>query len=670
MGGLLLPFLASGVALAAGPTSLTVNPTSAYTTSGGSATFDVTLNGGAAVAGSDIYMRTDTGPDAATLGTICTQTSTTLYSCKVTNNAAQPPGTDALRFYYSPTGVYAAGEPTTTASLTIAGAVNQVTLTPTMSSAAQGGYAQYSVSATDAKGQPVPGATVTITATQAGAVNAPGAVGTPQPATDDLFVTGTDPMGATLTPTTAPAVANASATAKTTVITADGTGSTVAGQGKFYVASKVSGTVNLSIAGNTAGTASAAGTLTVNPGGINDVKSVTVSPAAQRAFTTTAGDAETASVVVNLRNAQGNPVSGVTPTVVVTSGPDAGPVAVTGTSDAKGNVTVTYPTSVNSGTDTVEAYVNYTNNNGTTGLDAGEPSGTATVVVAPFNVKSVTASPKTVIVPLSQNAATLTYTVATTDGSSPQGYNVVFSVNPTDTKYTLSAPSAVTDANGKASVTLTNSKPVDGDSPVVTGTVGSATKSQSDSATVKYQASAVTSGNIKITPFANTTAAKGTASFSASATDQFGNPVTGVVYNWSVSGRNNIQNNNGALGTGPTFSYTDVGPSGSQGTDMVTVQATTASGGTVTVNSSDTADQYWVTTNAAATQANIDLGVDGTYTENRAGVPFGQTGPIVPSGFKTTITTGVTNNPTADKPVTPTPVRVKLTDAANNRLYG
>ena len=676
MSGLLLPFLSAGIALA-DPTSLTVYPASANTNKGGTATFTGSFAGTAGANG--IFAKAVTGPDSNGPAQTCVVTGVT-YTCNFVNGGTA--GTDSLRFFYDVNGdtLYQPTEPSATASLTVADTISSVVLTPTSSSAAQAGYAEYTVSATDASGRPVSNSPVAVSGTQA---NSAGnfTVTSTKPANGAVF-------GVPANPT--PDAPGAPPVAKTaTATTGDGTGTSTAGQAKFYVASDVVGTVNLSVSSGGNGAISAIGTLTVNGGTTNDAAAVAVSPSAQRAFLS-----DTATVVVNVRNAQGNPISGVNPSVTITSGPDAGKSVTTigntdgqttGTTDGNGNVTVKFPTTV-AGTDTLQAYVNQSNHPvNTAGLDTGEPSSApATVVVDAYVVSSVTANPQNVVVPLSQKSATLTYTVATTDGSSAKGYNVSFAIVKTDPKYadpkySLSAPSAVSDANGKVTVTLTDANPVDGDAPTVIATVGSATQSQSGSATVSYQANVVANNNVKITPFANTTTTKGTASFSVSATDQFGNPVTGVSYVWTVSGRNNTVNNPGAFGTGPTFSYTDLGPTGVEQKDVVSVQATTASGGRVTVTGGDTADQYWVTTNAVATQANIDLGTgtsqnptyNGGYTENRAGVPFGQRGPIVAHDFQTTTTTGVTNNPTTENPVvTPTAVRVELTDTGNHRLYG
>lgn len=652
--GGMLPFFAMASAFAAEPTAITVTPTAAYTNTHGTATFTGTLTGASGTLNHGVFADIFSGPDAnpATplAGSACDVTGAT-YSCTVTNGGQ--PGVDSIHFFYDAagTGSYQSGDPVANATLTIGGQINAVTLTPTTAHAAQGQYQAYTVSATDAQGRPVSGASITVTASQANATNG------------DLTVTGTKPAAGANTGLAAP-TAGGNGTASGAVTTGDGTASSTPGAATVYIASKVVGTVSLVAkpTDNTITGVSSTGTLTVDAAGVNDVTSVAVTPPTQNAFTNKA-----VQETITLRNAQGDPVAGVTPVVNITAGPDAGTTVTVGATDGTGTATATYTSGSAAGTDTVQAFVNQTDNPvNTGGLDPGEPSGTASVVIAANHVAALTGG-TTTNVPVDTASVPVTFTLTTDNGSSPAGYNVNFTVAPTSPagKYTLSQTSAVTDANGKVTVSVTNANPAAGDSATVTATlVGDATKTGSD--TVNWQARSVATNGIVISPFVNTAPVHTAVTHTVTATDQFGQPVNGLTYTWSVNGRNNALNNTGATGTGSSFTYTDAGPATSGGVDTITVTATSTSGTTTTVVGSDSVNQYWVTGTAQATQANIDATPwDGQYTQATP------TSPFVPVGFEKSTTAGVTSDPTAANPSSnTTPIGVKLIDANGNPLYG
>jgi Bacterial Ig-like domain (group 1) len=659
-----VPVLGATSASAAEPTALSVTPATAYIRNvDGATTYRVTLN--SASPAETVHAYVQSGPDATTglSGTVtCTPASIPIsararvaiptpvstYDCAVPHLASKGAGLDTIRFFYdaAQTGTYQSSDPTATATLSIAGEVDSISLTPVSANVAEGGYQGYTLLVRDADGRPVPGESVTVTGTEPN-VNATSIdVTTSAPTPGDTF-TGTGEGTATVT-------------------TGDGSTTTTAGGGTVYAASKVAGLVTLTASSDgTPSTVSSTATLTVNPGGVNDVTSVDVSPATQKAFTS-----KLVSVTITLRNAQGNPVSAVTPKAKVLTGPDAGTaLVVSGATDGTGSTTATYTTGATAGTDTVQAWVNQTDGTAnTTGLDAGEPSGTSSVVVAAEPDFSAPGglTGTDVNVPAGTTSVPVTFTLTTHAGTAAAGYNVAFTTtDPAPTgKYSLSQDTAVTDASGKVTVLVSTSDPAAGDSATVTAKlVGDA--SVTGTALVSWQARATQ--DLIVTPFEDTKSTHGTTTHHVTATDQFGDPVTGLTYHWYVGNwwfgsRNDPTTNPGATGTGSSFTYTDVGPIDSPGSDFLSVYATDADGNNV---GSGYAIQFWVPGPALATQVNIDINDQNGYYVQRNG-----TGPYVPTEFVKSDTASTTDDPAVNDSANVEQVSVKLADANGNPLYG
>lgn len=637
-----LPFFAAATASAAEPTNVTLNaPTAQTANANEQRVFTGSLSGVNVTQplAHQVFSNVQSGPDASNpplAGSACAMNGLD-FTCPVTPGST--PGVDSIRFFYDAagTGTFQNADPFATGTLTVAGPVSAVSVTPTTANAGKGGYQAYTATATDALGRVKSGVSVALTATET-----------------NVAATALDVL--TIAP--APGATFGGGTGTGTANALTGTD----GKVTFYVASSVVGTValNTAVVGDPA--ISSNGSLTVNPAGLNDVTSVQISPANQNAFV-----GKAVQQTITLRNAQGNPVAGVTPVVTIMSGPDAAVTPTVGPpTDGTGTTTVSYNAGNTAGTDSVRAYVNQTNHAVNTGaLDAGEPSGTASVVVAAENITGITNS-GAVNVPTDTTSAPVTFKVATSPGTSAAGYNLQFSVLPTGGKYTLSQSSGVTDANGNVTVTVTNANPANNDVASVTATlVGDPFYTNSDPVT--WQARTAAPSTIAITPSTSTAAANSSVTHTVTVADQFGAPVSGLDYAWTVNGRNNTTNNTGATGTGASFTYTDVGSAIAAGSDTVTVSVSHTVGNVTTLVGNQTATQYFVVGTAQATQVNIGLNNTGTYVQN--GPP---NGPFVPSGFVKQTTTGVTADPTTTPPFTPTvvPVRVKLVDANGNALYG
>lgn len=513
-----------------------------------------------------------------------------------------------------------------------------------------GSYRAYTVSAADALGRPVAAADVTVTATEKNADGTAVAAGS-------LNVTSTAPAEG--------AVFIGAGSPTDTASTSDGQATgTIAGQGTIYIASTVAGTVSLSVVSEAG--VSTTGSLTVNPAGVNDIRTVTFKDATQKAFT----GGKTVTQTITLANAQGDPVVGVTPVVSVISGPDVDQAVAVVATNGLGVTTATYETLPTStpGTDTVQAFVNQTGGTKTAGLDAGEPVSTATVVVAAeatFGEGALTVTDSTV--PADVATSALTFTLKDATEAPVVGYTVAFSVpvvTPvvTPAKYSLNQFSAVTNAQGQVTVTVSNAAPAAGNTVAVTAAlVGDADVNAVGNVT--WAARTVAPSGIVISPAADTEALRAATTHTVQVTDQFGTPVPDLTYNWVVTGRNNANVNAGATGTGASFTYTDSGNTNGGGADVITVTASKTVGTTTNVVGSASVNQYWVTGTAKAAQANIDLGT------NPAGT-YGTTAPYVPSLFTKTATAGVTTDPTSTTTASVTPVSVLLIDANGQPLYG
>ena len=643
----LLPLFTAGHAAARStgpePTAVTVYRTTAYAARNGSAVFAGRLVGASGAQAHGVFFAVTAGPDADPVmplaGTAC-QVSGGDFSCTVA--VGNQPGVDTVRFFYDAAGTatYQAPDQSVTGALTIGGAPSTAPMTPTSARTGSQEYQAYQVQVADAAGRPVTGATVSLSATGTNAVG-----GTLAPG--EVDITATKPAPGSLF--------TGMGTASATGNTADGSAGTAAGIATFWVASAEPGFVVVhSSTGSPAVVSSV--TLTVDPVGVNDATSVQIIPATQKAFTNGAVQQN-----ITVLNTWGDPVPGVTPSVVLT-GADDGQFVTVGSTDGTGTAVASYNTLGIVGADQLVAYVNQSNHTvTTTGLDPGEPSGHAavTIVGEHFGPAAITSS-GAVTVPAEIATAPVTFTLTTNDGSTAAGYTLNLAVSGGSGASVLSVPNAVTDAAGKVTVTVTNSSPSTDDTATVTATlVGDNQIAKSE--TVTWVARAAI--DPIISPYAKTSPTKGTSTHTASITDQFGGPIAGVTFSWLVQGRNDGTRNTGATGTGSSFTYTDTGRVNVSDLDTVTVTALNAAGGVI---GTDTVVQYWVTGTALADQANIDAEpFGGTYLQGIAN------GPYVAANFTKSTTVAVTSDPTPAQPVTPPHrIAVKLIDANGNPLFG
>lgn len=216
------------------------------------------------------------------------------------------------------------------------------------------------------------------------------------------------------------------------------------------------------------------------------------------------------SVAVKLTDSSGNAIAG-TP-VTVASSLNNGLSATSVTTDATGTATLTY-TATNAGTDTLS-------------FSAANATVSRTIAISGENFVFVSPSPSTAVPVGTAQSVTVRYL----SGGAPQaGVTVNFAA----TAGTLSAPSAVTNASGEATVTVSSTTA----SPAtVQATLVGAVTAQ---ATLPIQFVALTPTRVvlQVTPTAIPPNPSGTtaqqAKLLATATDANGNPVSGVTINFT-----------------------------------------------------------------------------------------------------------------------------------------
>src|SRR4051812_41113416 len=180
--------------------------------------------------------------------------------------------------------------------------------------------------------------------------------------------------------------------------------------------------------------------LNITDGGLPDsdaavdaVRTVVVTP--QTSFSPVGGAAHTFTAV--LTNASGDGVTGVTPSIAATAGPNAATSSVPATftasctaSNNSGTSTCTYK-GTKSGSDTVTVWVNQTTARTTTptpGIDTNEPrdTATATTTAAAAQTKTITLTPATASV-VGGNPTVFTATTTDAAGTPTTGVGIAFS---------------------------------------------------------------------------------------------------------------------------------------------------------------------------------------------------------------------------------------------------
>ncbi len=646
--GMLPMVMLASTAAAAAPSILTVTPSSQTVAGGGAGTADFTIGFNDTVAPGGIYYAVTGGPDSASApltAAVACQVNTNDATCTVMTNGT--PGTDSLMFFYSPSNLptiaFPAAASSAVGTLIVTGPVTAITAVQPVTHVAQGQWAKYQLTATDANGNTIPNQAIDVTGTG-----------------PDLQLVSTD-LGNAFTDT----VVTTTALAASTSVATDSRGVAT-----FWANSTGVGAIVLNFASNAVADVTGTATLTVDPGTAEDVTQVVVDPATQTAF-----QGAPVNHLVTVLNAQGDLVGDpeAMPIATITTGPNLGqPVGIIAvTSATPGIYTAAYTTLPPSttqttiGTDTLRATVNRT-----PGI---APSGTATINVVGRPVGPIHLS---LVAPTASSPA-IAYTNSTTapvyfqllDGNDNPlvGYGINLAVDAAASTpasqvagFSVAPNQAQSGADGKILATVSDAIPLIGDVVTVTATlVGDSTITSSIPVDWIAPADIVT-----IDPYVSTGTIGGTASFSASTVNPVATPVSDVTYVWQVTTDVNGPTQTTIDGAGPTFGYTDAVSPTVDHQDQVIVFAF-QNGVSLGANLST---QYWVRDGAAG-QVNLTLD---SFGGGYSGQGVNDTlPPFTAHGFIDSLTAGVIPDPTATTPsVGKVPVGAMLADGNNNRLFG
>jgi hypothetical protein len=272
----------------------------------------------------------------------------------------------------------------------------------------------------------------------------------------------------------------------------------------------------------------------------------------------------------------GQPVAGARVNFKVTSGPDAGQTGrcgttSDGTSFEPGTSGCQYKNSGPVGHDAITAWIDTTDNNL---QDSGEPSTTLSkdwVQPAPNgSTLTLTCSPNqtttsgddpTCQEDTSTSSVTITALVQNGTPAQPQADFIVLFDQPQDTSpagksdasdtESVSPTQCTTDAQGKCSVTFTDSSPSDGEEFTVDASLPRQGQAD-DTATATIVYHNPTKGearNIDVTPNSASKEAGGVQTFVAAVSDRFDHPVPGVLVSWTETGPGSFRAGGGSTAT-------------------------------------------------------------------------------------------------------------------------
>lgn len=536
----------SARAAAAAPTATAISVTPPGPVGvGGIASYAVhATNNGAAVQGVTIGLNVTAGPDASGRSNyIASCVTDASGNCTVSYTAGNTPGTDTVVIWADNNGnqLLDPGEPSQTVSQVIYGPPYKVVLSPSApQSAVNGACVGETATVTDAVGNPVPGATLSVQQTQQAAGGAS--------INFTFFANGCTGSGTTTkvtNPSSSPA--NVSTTSPT-----NNTGAS--GAVAFGLGSDTAGTETLlAYYGALSPSApQASNSITWVASGANNVTGLTAQPTSgthQGAGTVTFTVTPTIS---------GLPAVGIPVNYEITSGPDATAPPTLNlnacTTGASGSCTITTPTlGAVAGTDAFTFWVNQTTvPNPTPGPDPGEPQATATwtFTPAPANVAAVdvscadavsgtTVTNGTCTLPVAQGSETLTAAAKDPTGKGVAGAVITMTISAKTlgnkgATATLSASSCTTGSTGTCTVQLTNSNPANNDSVTVQAAL-EANGGLANSATIQWQTPAP--AKISLSPGPDNSSLVDTSvTFTATVTDQFRNPVAGDPVTFSILG--------------------------------------------------------------------------------------------------------------------------------------
>ena len=251
-------------------------------------------------------------------------------------------------------------------------------------------------------------------------------------------------------------------------------------------------------------------------------------------------------------------------------------------------VSVTTPTSLRVRYGATEAISAITFAGAATATAAGTTAYVTASGMSVLNTSGTLAAQRSFVVPLTNKS--VTYTLLATNGSTAVAdYPLIFTVTWSGNQ-AVSDVSPVsgstgkqtvrTDANGKASITLTNANPQDGAVATI-GVTGFANDTQAIAQTITWNKSKVTT--VSISPAAYTAALGSANTLTITVTDQFRARMAGVVLQPSFSATTDANYvaapatiTTGADGT-VAFTWTDKGVAGSDTITFTAVSDTTKS---------------------------------------------------------------------------------------------
>ncbi|MCU1587421.1 MAG: hypothetical protein JWN31_914, partial [Frankiales bacterium] len=345
-------------------------------------------------------------------------------------------------------------------------------------------------------------------------------------------------------------------------------------------------------------------TVNESAGSNTDTGSVTFQQAAPTTLnltppvlTTQTGTASTFTATVT--DQFGAPVQGVNVDFSITGRNAAVGGLLDKTTDVNGQASITYTDTgnVNSpGTDTITAWADVVTENDI--HDAGEPTDSSTnnFITEPATAGSVdldvtgtgtcgaTGDPADDSASYNPAVATTTHSVCalvkTAGGALLTGKDVTFTLTgvgsfvKADGTALASPQTVTTDASGVARILVASTKSG-------AQNITAAINGKSDSGVVTYNAAATTAARfIDLTPNTSTLASGQNHELTATVTDVFGNPVSGITVDFTESGGGNFTNGtssqSGVTGPDGKVSVTLTSPAGTTGTDTVTAAISAA----------------------------------------------------------------------------------------------
>jgi len=291
--------------------------------------------------------------------------------------------------------------------------------------------------------------------------------------------------------------------------------------GTLSAASAVTNASGIAEVTLTSGTAAGTASVTASASGFTDIVDVQFTSGAPAAVTVTATPSTVnpggaSSLTARVVDGNGNAVVGETVTVDITTNASGGSLsAISGTTNINGDVTVTYTSGSGTGNDIIRfrAASNNTAGTVTVTVDAGAQAALIKLSASPLAVRSD-----------NSDSATITATVLDSKNAVVEGLTVQFEA----TGGQISASSAVTDAQGEATVTF-SAGTVDPSNQVAT--VTGRVSTLSSMVPVRIEGSTVEMEHTTLTIYDDGST---TDTLTVTARDAASNPVYGVSVTLTV----------------------------------------------------------------------------------------------------------------------------------------